>query len=68
MKNRGALSDIVLEGERMAQKDLGVPSVYTALLGVGIDSMALETARVDLMSRTAFFKMNGEGLAQWHSG
>ena len=44
MNSSRALSDIVLEDERMSQKDWqGFPLLYTGWLAVGIDSMSLTT-------------------------
>ena len=46
MNSSGALSDRVPEGERMAQKEKTrkrSPLLYTGLVGVGIDLLALIT-------------------------
>ena len=44
MDSSGALTDTVLEGERMVQKELaGSALLYTGLRGVGIDPTALTT-------------------------
>ena len=47
MNSCGALSDIVLEGERMVQKNLAdFALLYTGVSGVGIHSTAITTTNI----------------------